>query len=139
MEEDEKGTSEEIKHQIYIQHFDGPMFFGFTAHFKKMMQTLPDVSIVIFRMCNVPTIDQSGMYAMEDAVLELHRKKITVIISGIQKQPLDMLKNIRLVPNLIPENHIFEDFPSAILALEEEKLDSHVSIQRNKHKILWKY
>lgn len=136
--EDEKKVSKAIKHQIYIQHFDGPIFFGFTAHFKKMMQILPDVSIVIFRMSNVPTIDQSGMYAIEDAILELHRKKMTVIISGIQKQPLDMLKNIRLVPNMIPEEHIFEDFLSAISALEEEKLDSYVSIEKNQHKILWK-
>ena len=139
LQKDEKELSETMKHQIYIQHFDGPIFFGFTAHFKKMMQTLPDVSIVIFRMCNVPTIDQSGMYAIEDAILELHKKKMTVIIAGIQKQPLDMLKNIQLVPSLIPEEHIFESFLIAMAALEEAKLDSYVSIEKNKHKILWKY
>lgn len=139
LQKDEKELSETMKHQIYIQHFDGPIFFGFTAHFKKMMRTLPDVSIVIFRMCNVPTIDQSGMYAIEDAILELHKKKMTVIIAGIQKQPLDMLKNIRLVPSLIPEEHIFENFLIAMAALEEEKLDSYVPIEKDKHKILWKY
>ena len=139
LQKDEKGLSERMKHQIYIQHFDGPIFFGFTAHFKKMMQTLPDVSIVIFRMGNVPTIDQSGMYAIEDAILELHRKKITVIIAGIQKQPLDMLKNIRLVPSLIPQEHIFKNFRLAISALEKAELDTYVSIEKNKHTILWKY
>ncbi len=139
LEEDEKEVSEAIKHQVYIQHFDGPIFFGFTAHFKKMMQELPDVTIVIFRMPNVPTIDQSGMYAIEDAILELNKKKITVLITGIQKQPLDMLRNIKLIPGLIPEEHLFKDFPSAIAALEEEKLDSHVSIEKKQHKILWKY
>ena len=135
LKEDEKGVCEAIKHQVYIQHFDGPIFFGFTAHFKKMMKTLPDVNIVIFRMCHVPTIDQSGMYAIEDAVLELDRKNITVIISGIQKQPLDMLKNIKLIPSLIPEEHIFEDFTSVIAAFEAKKLDSHVSMQKDKNKI----
>lgn len=137
--QDEKEISQTMKDQIYIQHFDGPIFFGFTAHFKKMMKTLPDISVVIFRMCHVPTIDQSGMYAIEDAILELHRKKITVIISGIQEQPLDMLKNIKLIPNLIPQDHLFEDFASAISGLEEEKLESFVSIDKTKHKILWKY
>lgn len=139
LKEDEKVLSEAMKHQIYIQHFDGPIFFGFTAHFKKMMQTLPDVTVVIFRMPNVPTIDQSGMYAIEDAILELHRKKITVLITGIQKQPLDMLKNIQLIPSLIPRENLFKDFQSAIAALEEEKLDSHVPIEGKKNKILWKY
>ncbi len=139
LKEDEKLLSEAMKHQIYIQHFDGPIFFGFTAHFKKMMQTLPDVTVVIFRMPNVPTIDQSGMYAIEDAILELHRKKITVLITGIQKQPLDMLKNIQLIPSLIPRENLFKNFQSAITALEEEKLDSHVPIEGKKNKILWKY
>lgn len=138
-QEDEKKLSDNIKHQIYIQHFDGPIFFGFTAHFKKMMQTLPDVSIVIFRMSKVPSLDQSGMYAIEDAILELHRKKITVIISGIQKQPLDMLKNIQLVPSLISEQHIFDDFSSTISALEDAKFDSHISLDKKKNQILWKY
>jgi len=138
-QDDEKVISNTMKHQIYIQHFDGPIFFGFTAHFKKMMQTLPDVSVVIFRMCHVPTIDQSGMYAIEDAILQLHEKKITVIIAGIQKQPLDMLKNIQLIPSLIPHKHIFKDFSEAISVLEKEQLDSHVPIEKSEHKILWKY
>jgi len=90
-------------------------------------------------MGNVPTIDQSGMYAIEDAILELHKKKMTVIISGIQKQPLDMLKNIKLIPNLIPQYHIFDSFQSAISALEEDKLGSHTPVQKNRRKILWKY
>jgi len=139
LKEDEKVISEAMKHQIYIQHFDGPIFFGFTAHFKKMMQTLPDVTVVIFRMPNVPTIDQSGMYAIEDSILELHKKKMTVLITGIQKQPLDMLKNIQLIPSLIPEENLFKDFPSAVAALEEEKLDSHIPLEGKKNKILWKY
>ena len=107
--EDEKVIPEDLKKQVYVQHFDGPIFFGFTAHFKKMMQELPDVRIVIFKMDNVPSIDQTGMYAIEDAVLELQKKGVSVFITGIKEQPLDMLKNIRLIPNLLPEDHIFKN------------------------------
>jgi SulP family sulfate permease len=138
--DDEKEISNAIKHQVYIQHFDGPIFFGFTAHFKKMMQKLPDVSVVIFRMPNVPTIDQSGMYAIEDAILELQKKDISVIITGIQKQPLDMLKNIKMVPNLVPEEHLFKDFPTAIQALEQHKVEPlKKDSTSSKNKILWRY
>jgi len=45
--------------------FPSAIFFGFTAHFKKMMQELPDVHIVIFKMDNVPTISP---HATEDTV-----------------------------------------------------------------------
>lgn len=130
----------EIHNQVYIQHFDGPIFFGFASHFKTMMQELPDVSVVIFRMYNVPNIDQSGMYVIEDAILELEQKNITVIITGLQAQPEDMLRNIKLIPELIPENHIFSDFRSAITALKEHKesLKSNQN-KENMAKILWRY
>jgi len=136
---DEKDIIDEIKDQIFIQHFDGPIFFGFTSHFKQMMRELPDVSVVIFRMENVPTIDQSGMYAIEDAVLEIKKKGILVILTGIQKQPEDMLRNIRLIPNLIEEAHLFKDFKSAILALKNNKLEFDSNQKENKSKILWRY
>ena len=55
----------------------------------------------------------------------MQAKGITVVITGIQEQPLDMLKRVDLVPDLIPEHHIFPDFPSAIQQLERglEELD----------------
>ena len=136
---DEVGLVDDIKDQIYIQHFDGPIFFGFTSHFKVMMRTLPDVSVVIFRMYNVPNIDQSGMYAIEDAVLELESKGIAVLITGIQKQPEDMLKSIKLIPGLIPKDHLYKDFASAISALKEHKMKVSVDIKKENNKILWRY
>ncbi len=140
IQDDEKTIAEGIKQQIYIQHFDGPIFFGFTAHFKTMMKELPEVSVVIFRMQNVPSIDQSGMYALEDAILELQKKGITVVITGIQKQPLDMLKNIKLIPELVQEENIFENFDDAIAALEKCQLDFKSNpTKETKRKILWRY
>ncbi|MEA1917272.1 MAG: SulP family inorganic anion transporter [Campylobacterota bacterium] len=137
--DDEKDIIENIKDQIYIQHFDGAIFFGFTAHFNEMVRSLPDVSVVIFRMHNVPNIDQSGMYAIEDAVLELEKKGITVVITGIRKQPEDMLRNIKLIPDLIPQEHIFEKFEDAISELKDNKVEFNTSKNNNKKKILWRY
>lgn len=136
---DEKDIIEGMKDQIFIQHFDGPIFFGFTSHFNEMMRELPEVSVVIFRMENVPTIDQSGMYAIEDAVLEIERKGINVILTGIQEQPEDMLRNIKLIPNVIEEEHLFKDFNAAIFALKMNKLEFESSPKESKSKILWRY
>ena len=140
LKDDEKDIPDDIKNQIYIQHFDGPIFFGFTAHFKKMIKELPNISIVIFRMHNVPTIDQSGMYAIEDAILELHKKNITVVITEIQKQPQDMLKNIKLIPELVVEANIFCDFNEAVQSLHSCKLEfKDVTDNKAKRHILWRY
>jgi len=93
-----------------MQSFDGPIFIGFTSHFKEVVTQMPSVKVIILRMEHVPYIDQSGMYAIEDAVLELEKRDITVLVTGMQKQVSDMLKNIKLIPELIPEDKIFEDF-----------------------------
>jgi SulP family sulfate permease len=95
---------------VYVQNFDGPIFFGFTAHFNKMMAELPQVNMVILRMEKVPYIDQTGMYALEDAILQLEKRGIEVLITGIQKQPLDMLRGIKVIPALISEDEVFKDF-----------------------------
>ena len=115
---DEANLSEFIQKQVYIKHFDGPIFFGFTTKFQEMHRALPDVKVIIMRMARVPYIDQSGIYAIEDAVLDLNAKGITVLISEIQDQPKDMLKNISLIPNLIPEKHLFSDFWTCLNTLE---------------------
>jgi SulP family sulfate permease len=130
---EEQELLKDIKDKVYVQHFDGPIFFGFTSHFKNMMRKLPDISIVIFKMENVPHIDQSGMYAIEDAVLELEKRNITVLFVGLQKQPEILLKNIKLIPSLIPESHIFKDLDSAVHMLMEHK--DIIKSENSKNKI----
>lgn len=140
LKDDEKNISDGIKEQIYIQHFNGPIFFGFTSHIKTMMKELPEVSVVIFRMQEVPSIDQSGMYALEDAILELRQKDVTVVITGIQKQPEDMLRNIKLIPDLVDEKNLFESFDVAIDELEECQLTFNSNeVNSKSRQILWRY
>ena len=115
---DEQNISEKVRQQVYIKHFDGPIFFGFASKFQEMINALPKVTVVIIRMPRVPYIDQSGIYAIEDAVISLKARGIIVVMTGIQEQPKDMLENIGLIPNLIPIEHLFENFPQCISALE---------------------
>lgn len=116
---DETEISEKVRQQVFIKHFDGPIFFGFASKLQEMMKALPEVTVVIIRMRLVPYIDQSGIYAIEDAVIALKEKGIIVLMSGLQEQPKDMLGNIGLIFGLIPKEHLFEDFPQCIAALEK--------------------
>jgi len=135
---EERESYSAIEDQVYIQHFNGPIFFGFTAHFKQMMQELPEVSVVIFRMYNVPSIDQSGMYVLEDAIHELNSRDITVFITGITEQPRRMLENIKVIPVLVPINHIFPDLTAALQMLKEHQNNfKTTNNKKNMHKILW--
>ena len=112
----------DTKCQVYVQSFDGPIFFGFTSYFSQIISDLPEVKMVVLRMENVPYIDQSGMYAIEDAVLEIEKRGIEVFMTGIQKQPEDMLRRIKLIPEVIEEESLFNDF---------ETFKRFVSIARN--------
>ncbi len=117
--EDEVDLYNELKDRVYIKHLYGPMFFGFTSHFQNLIANLDeDIRALIIRMDRVPHIDQSGLYAMEDAVLDLRRKGILVLLTGLHPQPFDMLRSIDIVPDLLPEEHVFAEFQDSITWLK---------------------
>jgi len=106
--QDEQEFYELYKENVIIKHLYGPLFFGFTSHFKDEITKLPkEVKALIIRFDRVPYIDQSGLYALEDSILELETRGVQVIIIGVREQPLDMLKKIDIIPDLIPENRVF--------------------------------
>jgi len=109
-----------IADKIYVKHFPGPIFFGFAPALQAMAESLPDIRVVIFRMMDVPNIDQTGLYALEEVVLSLEKRNIAVVITGLQKQPYRMLQRINMVPGLIPENYIFDEIEDCIQWLAEE-------------------
>jgi SulP family sulfate permease len=109
-----------IADKIYVKHFPGPIFFGFAPALQAVAESLPDIRVVIFRMMNVPNIDQTGVYALEEVVLSLKKRNIAVVITGLQKQPYRLLERINLVPGLIPENYIFDEIEDCIQWLGEE-------------------
>jgi SulP family sulfate permease len=101
--------------KVYIKHLYGPMFFGFTARFQELIQSLDrDLDALIIRMDRVPHMDQSGLYALEDALLDLKQQGVLVFLTGIDVQPMDMLRRIDIVPDLIPDAHVFETFDDGV-------------------------
>ena len=97
--------------RVYIKHLDGPIFFGFAARFQEMMTELDDeFEILIIEMSKVPYVDQSGLYVLEDSILRLQNNKVLILMTGLQPQPLDMLKKIDIIPDLVPDSHVFNKF-----------------------------
>jgi len=109
--DDEMNFPEELKEKVFIKHIKGPLFFGSTSHFQVLSKQVPDTAIyTIVRMEKVPYIDQSGLYAIEEALLYLEKKNIHPLIVDLQNQPLYLLQSIDIVPDLIPEEHLFKNF-----------------------------
>lgn len=116
---DEAGVMDRVGNTVYIKHLDGPLFFGFASRFQEIAKAMPEIKVVIFRMLKVPYMDQSGLYAIEEAVLDLQRQGITVVITGLQDQPKAMLEAIKLIPNVVAREFVFDDFSKCIPWLYE--------------------
>ena len=105
----EKDLNETSKANIYIKHINGPLFFGFTSEFVSIANNIPkSASIIIIDMEKVPYMDQSGVFALEDVLLELDKKNIKILIAGIQSQPMHLMKTIGILGELVPKERIFD-------------------------------
>ena len=107
--EDEE-MPEYIRKNVLVKHLDGPLFFGFASDFTEKVSALKDIKFVIIRMKKVPFIDQTGLYALEDAILSFEQKGIEVLITGLQGSPKNMMEQINIIPELVTEDKLFETF-----------------------------
>ncbi|HMQ46243.1 MAG TPA: SulP family inorganic anion transporter [Saprospiraceae bacterium] len=112
---DEKSFPKQLKEEVFIKHINGPLFFGSTSGFQQLIAQIPlTASVVIIRMKNVLYMDQSGLYAMEDALIDLANSGKKVLLTGIPKQPRYMLERVNLIPNLISPDMVFDNFEDAL-------------------------
>ena len=118
--DDEIGIPEELKDQIFIKHNKGPLFFGSTSGFQSMAKQIPDnATIVIIRMGRMPYMDQSGLYVMEEILIDLVNEGKTVLFVNTLKQPKYMMERIDIIPDLIPKEHMFSDFNASMVWIKE--------------------
>ena len=124
---DDEDIPANITDKIYVKHLDGPLFFGFAPAFQELAKTLPDIRVVIFRMKRVPHIDQTGLYALEEVVMDLEKRGIATVMTGLKDQHIRMLRRINLIPGLIPERYLFKTFKDCIEWLNRELNDADLS------------
>jgi SulP family sulfate permease len=100
--------SDEYKDKVLIKHLKGPLFFGFTTYLKNQVATIDKRLVLIIRMDQVPLIDQSGLYTLEDIVFDLEQLGTQVLLVNLQKQPMDKLRSIDIIPDLVAEEHLLQ-------------------------------
>ncbi|MEL6669750.1 MAG: SulP family inorganic anion transporter [Bacteroidota bacterium] len=122
--QDEQEFYNAYKDKVIIKHIEGPLFFGFTSYFKDEVKRLTnDLKAIIIRMERVPYMDQSGLYALEDVILDLEKEGVEVIFTGLQGQPRAMMEKIDIIPDLVPVEDIFDNCEDAFVYLRG-KLES---------------
>ena len=112
-----------LKEEIAIKSVSGPLFFGSTSVFQELATQIPDTaSTVILRLETMDYMDQSGLYAMEELLIELSKRGKRILIVGIQKQPCYMFERIKIIPTLVHDDHVFEDFKASLTWIQNNIL-----------------
>ncbi|MBT8393273.1 MAG: SulP family inorganic anion transporter [Bacteroidia bacterium] len=123
---DEKGFPEKYKEEVFIKHIKGPLFFGSTSDFQQLTQQIPKTaSTVIMRMDRMQYMDQSGLYAMEDMLQDLQAHNIEVLYVDLLEQPRYMMERIDIIPDFVPEEHIFDTFDECVNWVKQNINDKH--------------
>ncbi|MFL1894364.1 SulP family inorganic anion transporter [Aquimarina sp. 2-A2] len=121
---DEINFPENLKEEVYVKHLNGPVFFGATTELQQLAQQIPATAThVILRMDKVPYMDQSGVYTLEEIILSLEQRNIRTFVTGLQNQPGYLMKRIDIIPDLIPEKHLFENFDDCVAYIKNNVAD----------------
>ena len=121
---DEVGIPDNIKDRIFIKHINGPLFFGSASEFQQLAKQVPhNAGVIIIRMENMQYIDQSGLFVLEDILIEMCNKNTKVLIIGLKTQPRYMFENIDIIPDLISKDEIFGDFTTCLEWVKENISD----------------
>ncbi len=115
-----RNLPDELEGNVLIKHIEGPLFFGFASGLQKMAEDVVDVSHAVFRLEEVPFIDQTGLYALQETLLTMKERGIKVILTGLSRQPEKMLRRGGIIPQLIPEKNICPTFAAAVDCIVSE-------------------
>lgn len=113
--DDESGFPSNLKEEVFIKHIEGPLFFGYTSDFQSLSNQIPETAeYAVIRMDKMPFVDQSGLFALEDVLLDLESKNVEVLLVGVQDQPRLRMEGIDIIPDLVAQEHIFENFEECL-------------------------
>ena len=96
---DEIKIPEEMRTRLLIKHVDGPLFFGFAHAFRKLSSQATDGKMLVLRMERVSYMDQSGIYALQDVLIDLEAANLRVFLVGLSQSQIDYLEAMQVVPN----------------------------------------
>ncbi|MBL7471902.1 SulP family inorganic anion transporter [Robertkochia sediminum] len=107
---------------VFIKRLQGPLFFGFTSEFQDMAEQIPaEAQWVIIRMKQVPYMDQSGVYALEDVVRQLTKSSRKVLFTGLQERPLAFMEKANIFKGLDNDVHFFDHLNDALRFIKEKE------------------
>src|SRR5215831_7683731 len=88
-----------IPDTILNKHVDGPLFFGFASQFLDIArQAATQSRLLVLRMDRISYMDQTGVYALEDALTGLSTAGVQLLVVGLSVAHRDLLEKLQVIP-----------------------------------------
>jgi SulP family sulfate permease len=123
---DELSIPDTILNKLFIKHVDGPLFFGFASQFLDIARQAATRSrLLVLRMDRISYMDQTGVYALKDALTKLNAAGVRVLVVGLSVAHHDLLEKLQVIPAVVPEADVFSDFAALKEALASDQISAH--------------
>ncbi len=104
---------------VEVYEINGPYFFGVATQFEELMDEFRDKSKVrIIRMRKVPFIDSTGIHNLANLCEMSSKRKITVVLSGVNPKVHSALQKANFY-NILGEKNICPDINVALARANE--------------------
>ncbi|WP_308490986.1 SulP family inorganic anion transporter [Microbacterium terrisoli] len=100
--------------RIAIIRFDGPLFFAAADRVFTAVTKVASVEVVILRMSQLELVDATGAHILSDIVQTLERRRVTVLIKGVQPGHEDLFRTVGVLGSLRHHNHLFTAMDDAV-------------------------
>lgn len=109
----------DIPKGVIVYEIEGPLFFGTVRKFELASERAgADYKILILRMKNTKYLDAGGINALSQCKSACDRKNITIILSGVQEQPMKLLNKSGMA-DIIGRENIFDNITDALKHAEK--------------------
>jgi SulP family sulfate permease len=134
---DELTIPDAIRNSLLIKHVDGPLFFGFASQFLEIArQAAAQSRLLVLRMDRIFYMDQTGVYALKDALTGLNAAGVRVLVVGVSVAHLDLLERLQVIPAVLPKSDVFSDFDALKKALEDRIGEMHAKSHSGKSPVM---
>ena len=99
---------------VAVYSVDGPFFFGAVENFERALHgKKTDAGTVIIRLRWVPFIDITGLQALEEAIIGLHKRHVRVMLTGANARVEGKLEKAQII-ELVGRENFFKTFLEAM-------------------------
>ncbi|GHU87887.1 hypothetical protein AGMMS49941_11750 [Deferribacterales bacterium] len=108
-----------VPNDVGVYEINGPLFFGAADNLIHALESINHMPhVVVLRMRKVPVMDSTGLNALERFWELCRLNRAAFLISGMQEQPYEMLKNNTLFRR-IGEKNLLKDIDAALARAKE--------------------